>query len=185
MDEDRFDTIIRLLTATGSRRALAAVLSSLVTFGALPTDAKKRHKKKKPKKPKLNAFGCLNVGQPCRGKDAKCCSGICQGKKPKPGERDKSRCVGHDATSCVPGQTSCDGTGRFVPCTTSAGQGGDCYTTTGNAAFCSTSTACVSCRTDADCRPFCGPQAACTPCAGCDQTGGTACSGIGECVFPT
>ena len=35
------------------------------------------------------------------------------GQETEARERDKSRCVGHDATSCVPGQTSCDGTGRL------------------------------------------------------------------------
>ena len=51
-----------------------------------------RPEKKKNKKPKNNAFGCLNVGQACNGKNDKCCSGICDGKKPKKGKKDKSKC---------------------------------------------------------------------------------------------
>ena len=79
MDTDVFDSLARSLGAASSRRrALAAALGGLVTLGVLPTGAKKG----KTKKPKPNAFGCLNVGQKCRGKDSKCCSGICQGKKP-------------------------------------------------------------------------------------------------------
>jgi hypothetical protein len=188
MDASHFDAMSRSLGADASRRGLLGGVLATLSLGGrsrAKSTAKTRHQGTKRKKLQRNQFGCVNVGGKCRGKASNCCSGICQGKKPKRGERDKSRCVGHDAATCLPGQTACDGTGGFVPCTTSAGEAGDCYTTTGNAAYCSTSTACVSCRTDVDCRPFCGPQAACTPCAvGCEQTGGTACSGIGDCVFP-
>jgi hypothetical protein len=184
MDAARFDALARTLGDGASRRMVLGGVLTTLGLGTLPAGETAKAKNRRQQL-KRNQFGCVNVGGKCRGKASNCCSGICQGKKPKRGERDKSRCVGHDAATCLPGQTACDGTGGFVPCTTSAGEAGDCYTTTGNAAYCSTSTACVSCRTDVDCRPFCGPQAACTPCAvGCEQTGGTACSGIGDCVFP-
>ena len=29
----------------------------------------------------LNAYGCIDIGKPCRGKDAICCSAICQGRE--------------------------------------------------------------------------------------------------------
>ena len=66
MDGTRFDTLVRTLTHTRSRRGtLALALASLITLGAQPAVAKKS------KKPKPNAFGCLNAGQKCRGTASK------------------------------------------------------------------------------------------------------------------
>jgi hypothetical protein len=142
---------------------------------------------KKRKKLKLNQFGCINVGKPCRGKDSKCCSGICQGKKPKKGEKDKSRCVGHDEGTCSRGLRSvpCGGASNTF-CTNSRGQPGVCETTTGNAAHCNAVSDCFPCKRDVDCQPICGPKAACIQCGlFCPHTGGTACAGLadGDCDF--
>ena len=46
---------------------------------------------KRRKKPKFNDIGCLEVGEPCAGKDSRCCSGICRGKKGEEGHGDVRR----------------------------------------------------------------------------------------------
>jgi hypothetical protein len=175
-----FDTVHKSVARSRSRREAARSLALLLPF-ALPrlTEAKQR------KTAEPNAFGCLPVGQKCRGKNSKCCSGICQGKKPKKGKKDKSRCVGHDGSTCRPGQHTgeCGGVAN-IACTTSVGLAGSCATTTGNAAYCLSSGECFPCTRDADCQAVCGPQAACIQCATeCVARGGTACMGIETCTF--
>ena len=187
MDASSFDIIARSLTDLSSRRALlrglAATLGLQAAHASDGTDARKKRKKRR--KPKPNAFGCLNVGQPCGGKDERCCSSICQGKKPKQGEKDKSRCVAHHTGGCQAGQQEVFCGGANVDCTTSTGIEGVCDTTTGNAGYCMFSGTCSPCSKDADCRPVCGPGAACVKCATCIDDGGTRCVGIGPdaCTF--
>jgi hypothetical protein len=182
MDAKRFDTVTRSLTFAPSRRGilgltLAGALHLL--FGLANAEAKK----KKPKKLKKNKFGCVNVGNKCRGNSANCCSGICQGKKPKKGKKDKSKCVAHDTGTCQVSQDSCVvGT---TTCTTDDGQDGFCHGTTGNAGYCALFGNCFPCTKDADCQAFCGPVAACGVCEpDCAETGGTECFSLEECVFP-
>jgi hypothetical protein len=166
MDALRFDRLRRSLRAGSSRRGalqwLATAALNLGIAGRFPgvTRAKKRKKKLR-----YNTFGCVNVGGKCRGKDAKCCSGICQGKKPKKGEKDKSHCVAHDAASCQAGDTLtiCGGL-TDVECTSSSGELGTCGTTTGNAGYCLKDAACAQCTKDSDCIPMCGSNAACIVC---------------------
>jgi hypothetical protein len=134
---------------------------------------------KRRKKLKRNEFGCVNVGDACRGKDKNCCSGICRGKKPKRGEKDKSRCVGHDAQGCQAGQIEQFCGGTDVVCTTSTGDtAGFCDTTTGNAGYCSGEGMCIpgGCSKDADCIPVFGKGAACVLCDFCDE--GVGCAGL-------
>jgi hypothetical protein len=185
MHGSQFDNLIRSLT--GSRRRLlgggvALVAGQLGVFGA---GAKKKRKKRKLKKAKPNAFGCLNVGQPCNGDSGACCSGICDGTKPKKGKKDSSRCVAHDVGICTPGSNACtfEGVGACHP------SNPDCYClrTTGNAPFCGATgdigeleLFCRDCRQDTDCHEEFGPDAACAIfdgiCGGsCPDTGGTAC----------
>jgi hypothetical protein len=190
MDQNRFDALTRSWSEAASRRSvLGGILATMGHGVLLPGGAAAKRTKthRKRKKPKKNAFGCLNVGQRCRGKNRKCCSGRCQGKKPKKGEKDKSRCVGHDASTCLSGQTFpiCGG-GGFVSCTSSAGlSGGVCATTTGNAAYCAYVSDCFPCKKDTDCQAVCGPQAACIACAGsCPEAGGTICAGVAACALP-
>jgi hypothetical protein len=168
---------------TVSRRAalagLAAVLPFTVMLGVADAGSRKKNKKKrkKDKKPKNNAFGCLNVGQACNGKDDKCCSGICDGKKPKKGKKDTSKCVGHDASICQPGLDIC--LGVLLLCSNGNGA---CVTTTGNAPFCAGGTGvCTSCSRDSECvAAGFGIGAACTVCnIECPETGGTFCFSAG------
>lgn len=181
MDVVRFDALTRTLgTGASRRRVLGGVLAAL-GLGAL-APAGGVAKKKNRKKAKPNAFGCLNVGQKCRGKDAKCCSGICQGKKPKKGKRDTSTCAPHNTGICR--QDSCS-VGQNVPCNP-ANERCLCVVTTGEANFCANFTVpaeqlCRVCSKDRDCEVAFGPGAACIVlgglCAGfCPATGGTACA---------
>lgn len=189
VDNHRFVTVSRSLTDPPSRRD---VLRGLVAAG-LGLDVLRRPKRVvgkngRRKKPlRRNTFGCVDIGGPCRGKDKVCCSGRCHGRKPKQGNKDTSRCVAHDASTCQPGQriTEVCGGAVDVPCTASTGAGGACNTTTGNAPYCADELFCRACTKDADCRDFCGKAAACVICAGCAE-GGTACASpaVGVCDFP-
>ena len=125
----------------------------------------------------LNRFGCVDVGQACRGDDGVCCSGRCEGEAPTAGVPDTSRCVAHDTGSCQPGQAEC---GPNSSCTTSTGFTGTCNRTTGNALYCSSVTpACQPCAKDAECVASLGATAACViPCPGsCAETTGGQCTG--------
>jgi hypothetical protein len=165
MNAIRFDTLSRSLMAGSSRRTVlggwAATLGVLVLSRSEPVTAKKSKRKKRLR---FNQFGCVDVGGTCRGNSDNCCSGICEGKRPKKGKKDKSRCVGHDATSCGIGDTLAFCGGTDVGCTTSSGDMGDCATTTGNAPFCQGDGACLPCTKDADCIAQCGLKAACVVC---------------------
>ncbi|MGH2616580.1 MAG: hypothetical protein ACRDJC_15170 [Thermomicrobiales bacterium] len=179
MDASRFNRFTRARTAVPSRRVVLQGLVATVLGLAPAVPPSAVHPKKRKKKLKRNAFGCVDVGGKCRGKDSVCCSGICQGKKPKQGEKDRSRCVAHDTGGCQAGQTDtfCGPSGQNVDCTSSAGRDGVCVRTTGNAGYCLFARGCMACTKDADCQPACGPHAACVVCAGCAQ--GTACVGPG------
>jgi hypothetical protein len=167
----RIDVVIRSLAARAPRRGVLAVLAGVVlgltAAGPAPnTDAKRRRKKKRRKKQpplQFNAFGCLDVGQKCRGRDELCCSGICDGKKPQKGEPDKTRCLAHNTGGCAPQQDLCT-----TDPNTRCGASGICARTTGNAGFCLLSPPdglnCSACKNDADCVVGFGPGAACTVC---------------------
>jgi hypothetical protein len=176
----RFDRLARSLTVGTSRRSALALAAGVVGLASsLPDDssAKKKNKKAKP-----NEFGCLNVGQPCRGKSTNCCSGICQGKKPKKGKRDKSRCVGHNEGLCTPELNVCTiNDPALSVCNTDA----VCLETTGRGVFCGTNIPfseagnCRACSRDTDCVAFgFPPGSACaliTACGSCAATGFRAC----------
>lgn len=179
MDATRFDRLTRIFTDASSRRDLLRGLAGAASVMAATqfpgsADTKKKHKKKR-KKPQLNAYGCVDVGQACRGNDANCCSGLCEGNKPKKGKKDQSRCIGHDVGSCTAIQDVCTENGAA-----SCGSAAWCYRTTGNAGFCgSLSSECTVCAKDTDCdaKGF-GPGAACVFCTnGCPETNHTVCIG--------
>jgi hypothetical protein len=172
MDATNFDRLTRMLAGSASRRGLIHGLAIALGLGFTATDfvGSADAKKKKRKKPKKNDFGCLNVGKACNGKDGKCCSGLCKGKRPKKGKKDKSKCVAHDVGSCQADQDSCAGV--EIPC----GEGATCFRTTGQASFCGGEEAgeCVVCKKDTDCESDFGGGAACVVCPNCFETG-TAC----------
>lgn len=160
MDANRFDNLTRALTASPSRRRImrafaAAALAQAALPGPGPSVARKRKRKIK-----TNQFGCVDVGEKCYGKDARCCSGICAGN----GRR--SKCAARNQGGCSRDDNSCLGS---VPC----GVDGQCYRTTGKAGFCGDPAACDcdSCKKDADCEAEHGAGAACIVCI----TGGDDC----------
>jgi hypothetical protein len=171
MDAARFDHIVRSFGTGSSRRRLLSRLTAAALGVGVAGRFADRTTAKKKKKLVFNQFGCVDVGGKCRGNSANCCSNVCEGKKPKKGKKDKSRCVAHNTGSCQPGQDSCLGTA--FPC----GTNGLCFQTTGLAAFCSdTGTNCFDCKKDTDCEPLFGAGAACVVCFGdCPQTGEREC----------
>ena len=169
MDAARFDALTRRLTIPGARRRILHVMGSLGLAGVtrlLPWG--EAEAKKKRKKPKINQFGCIDVGRKCYGKSAQCCSGVCEGKK------KKSKCVAHDVRNCTPDDSSC---AVSVPC----GSNGECYQTTGKAGFCAEQGTCFcdACKKDKDCEADFGPGAACivcsSDCINVNGSKGTAC----------
>ena len=124
----------------------------------------------------FNRFGCVDVGQACRGDDSVCCSGRCAGVAPSPGQPDTSQCVAHDVGTCPPGTPTCP---LVTSCTTDTGFVGTCLPTTGAAAYCASAQTCAICTKDSDCIPIAGATAACV--AACDtrcpDTGGRLCAG--------
>ena len=166
MDADHFDAVLRSLSVGSTRRlvlrGLAGALFARETARhAGVAHAKKGKKRKKPLS--LNQFGCVKVGAKCRGKDDVCCSGICEGKKPKKGEKDKSKCVAHNTGGCSFGQDSC-----FVPIPCGVASGSTCFRTTGDGSICGVGAAgtCADCKKDQDCvAAGYGPGAACVICA--------------------
>jgi hypothetical protein len=183
-----FDALTRALTARFLRRTFSQGLVRAVVVMALTgcesataKNGKHTGHAKKRKKPLVfNDFGCLNVGAMCRGKDELCCSGICEGKKPKKGKRDRRRCAAHDTGGCLATTRQC----AAGSCTTSTGRAGGCVTTTGNAPYCADTIKGYPCAKDTDCQPFCGPLAACILCPPIpnDPTGGRHCAGPGDCT---
>lgn len=173
MDDVHFDHLTRRLVLGG----FAAALGLGIPRRPDGTSARKRRRKLN-----LNEFGCVNVGGKCGGRDSNCCSGLCQGKKPKQGKPDRSRCVAHDEGGCEAGLHPGGCGGSTVLCTTSVGKQGHCMTTTGNAGYCQASGLhCTPCQKDADCRSLCGAAAACVRCPpGCGGTD-TVCVAPEEC----
>jgi hypothetical protein len=173
MDVTHFDSLVRTLAQRSFPRRLLHLtgLAALVASAIRLPDVLRA---KKRKKLRVNQFGCVNVGGRCRGNDGACCSGICAGKKPKKGKKDKRRCVAHDASTCVAGQHPAECGGADVPCVTSLGSPGVCATTTGNAGYCFNAQPLESplCARDTDCQAFFGGSFGCIV---CPLTGNTRC----------
>lgn len=207
MDANHVAALYRALAIAAapirSRRGLLAGLTSGL-LGSLPLSlgcevAAAKNKKKKGKKkkkpspplppssppqspPAFNAFGCIDVGQPCRGNSSLCCSGVCEGAAPAPGQPDASVCVAHNAGICFADSDICS---VSAPVACKPGKSNcTCMLTTGNAGFCAeiihAEESCRLCSTDADCQAEFGAGAACVVLGGactaiCSATGRTAC----------
>lgn len=177
MDTIRHAHRARSLTGSSSRRGLLRGLGG-AALGLAPLHhlrdviARKRRRRKKP--PTFNLFGCQDNGGRCNGRNAFCCSGLCVGKSPKAGEKDKSRCVARNTSAeCGPNHDHCDAT---VSCTTSAGNPGECGFTTGRGGYCfDVDRPDLPCRRDPDCQQILGASAACV---WCQSTGLAHCVGI-------
>jgi len=168
VDHRRFIALPRSLRALPSRRTLLRRLAGAgLSLSLLPTlegeAMKKRRRKRKNNRPKLNQFGCVDVGGHCFGNDAHCCSGICEGTG------KSSRCVAHHELGCPADDDTCS---ESVPC----GTNGICYRTTGKAGVCARDAFCdcAPCRKDTDCEAQFGPGAACVVCSGdCNGVNGS------------
>ncbi len=153
MGASRVDGLARALTTAPTRRAVLhglAVVAGVASSGPPCAGRAKKHKSKV----RLNEFGCVNIGGTCRGKDALCCSGICQGKKPKKGKKDTSRCVAHNVGGCTVDRRFCLAGLPLAFCSETA----LCTITTGNAPFCGDGLmnadpedVCRPCRSDLEC----------------------------------
>jgi hypothetical protein len=192
MDGTQFDALSRSLTQ--SRRSLLGGALALAGgwLGVANTEARNKRKKKgkhrkKPKQLVFNQYGCVDVGQPCRGDSTNCCSGICEGVAPRKGKPDQSRCVAHNASICTPTLNMCS-TGSDSTCN-AINTNTHCTVTTGNAGFCADFTFgaarhCRECARDTDCQAEFGAGVACVVFTGicseyCPATGGTACMPAG------
>lgn len=177
MTPQLFDEAARQLGRALSRRALTqfalgVALARAAAESAGVAKARKRRKKRKHRKQPIvrNAFGCVDVGLPCAGNDANCCSGLCEGPGPKTGKKDASRCVAHDVGGCLENADICQGISPVC------GTGGTCFRTTGKASFCGLDDAkCVACQQDSDCELLFGAGAACVVCSQCVETNGATC----------
>ncbi len=201
MDTHRFDALARTLISRASRRGVLAGLASGL-LAVLPLtiggeEIKARKKRRKTKKPRLNAFGCVNVGQACAGNDGLCCSGSCEGEKPKKGKKDTSRCLAHHSGDCTTALNVCT-VGLPASKCGEAGADAHCLTTTGNAAYCAhmetfdPETNCRPCGKDTDCEADFGPGTACvvldggpyctreSSCTAYGSSQGTACVTVGS-----
>lgn len=193
MDRSAFDRLARWIGADTSRRcvlrsAFAAALSGVT--GTAPLGAETIAAKKGAKL-KRNTYGCVDVGKPCRGRDAVCCSGICKGKRPKKGQRDRSKCVAHNVGGCTLDRALC-----INPTLAACSKTAKCLVTTGKAPFCaendfSHEANCKPCGQDADCEAMgFGQGSACVllhtegtcakGCEGINGSQGTACLAPGR-----
>ena len=206
MDQHHLTTWTRSLSSLPSRRdVLRGLAGAGLGLSALRlSDAvAAKHKNKKGKKRKrkktsqtpitpppftlpplvFNQFGCVEVGQPCRGDNTNCCSGICQGSAPTPGQPDTSRCAAHDTGTCRQDiEGLCTIPDLFLATCNNRTDCG-CIRTTAGSNYCAELfggpgfSQCVSCERDADCIAAGLPAAsACAPvspgrCAGTCATG--------------
>jgi hypothetical protein len=177
VDQTRLERLTKALIAIPSRRDVLRGLSGLgLALGAarLPVvvDAKKRKhkKKKKDKKAKPNAFGCLEVGDPCKNAD-QCCSGICEGKK----------CRSHDTGTCNQKGPEICSIDPPIALTCNNDAACRCFGTTAGSIVCAQyanqELNCADCQRDADCAALGFPSGSvCAPftvgaCAGQCQSG--------------
>lgn len=183
MDATRFDNLARALERRSPRRAALGMLGGGLAALLTRLRIERVEAKKGKKKPKLNEYGCVNVGGKCRGKDALCCSGICQGKKPKKGKADKRKCVAHNVGSCTPQRSLCV-TGSAVSYCTPGKFDAVCVATTGNAGYCASNVGlgpanCRICSTDQECEAQGFPAgSACVILTGPGCVGASDCNGI-------
>ena len=151
MDTDRFATLSRALGAGISPWSVLSRVLATLGLSALPLSGQRGR----------NASGARGSSQriwflslPRQGQ--RLLLGHLPGQEAEKGEKDTSKCVGHDQSTCQPGQMESVCGGTTVQCTTSTGDAtGLCETTTGNAAYCVANARCWPCTKDTDCQPFC------------------------------
>jgi hypothetical protein len=163
---DRFDTDLRSLFRAPSRRAVfrglagTGLVLGIARMSDLVEAKKKRKHKKKLKKAKPNAFGCLSVGKLCRNV-VQCCSGVCNGRK------GKRTCRAHGTGVCdQQAEGICTAVNPRLSACNNAGTCA-CFETTAGSNFCGNQVvdrACAECKKDADCEALGFPAgSACIP----------------------
>jgi hypothetical protein len=184
VDLHRFVILPRAMTGYPSRRnVLRGLVGAGLGLGGARLPEGTAARKKRKRKVRRNAFGCVNVGDSCKNA-RQCCSGICKGKQ------GRKTCRAHNVDVCRAGQREDSCGGATAPCAANGIPGGFCATTTGNAGYCRGDITCSPCTKDVECVSACGVSAcgvsaACIRCeAGCPDTGGTACVGFGLCQSP-
>lgn len=176
MEGAQFDNLLRGL-ATSRRTYIGGLLASAGGWLTPATgESKRKGKKRKPRKGKPNAFGCLNVGKLCKSAD-QCCSGICEGKK------RKRKCVAHGTGTCDQQGPEICVPDPPIALTCNNDMTCRCFRTTGDSIVCARyepAVSCVQCARDADCESAgllagssCVPFSE-GPCAG-NCAGGMAC----------
>jgi hypothetical protein len=188
MDHHRFRPLTHMPSRRDVLRGLTGTAISLTSLRSPNTSEARKKRKHKRKRDKLqrNEFGCVDVGGNCLGDSVNCCSGICDGRKPKQGKKDSSVCVAHDTAGiCFADSDTCT-VGLDVYCNADNDHC-FCFLTTGNVGFCGdfevasgSDSICRDCAKDTDCQDEFGPGAACVflgaACsANCPDTGRTAC----------
>lgn len=149
MDLSRFDTLVRTLGTTSSRRTVLRALVGVVLAGLGLVGAER-----------AGAAGCRAVGKPCSRK-RQCCSGVCK----------RSRCRAHNVGTCDASTSPCGA----PACNNRAGC--SCFITTGGATFCSAADQqCANCVRDNDCVASMGPGAACVDFANGGAICGSSCA---------
>ena len=165
MDGHGFDLLTkRLALLTTRRQGFRTVLAGAGVAGLLGLETEDA------------AAACGGAGKRCK-KGNQCCSGICQGKKPKKGKKDRSVCVAHHEDICTAAHRACTGDPR-PNCNPDHPQA-TCFRTTGQAGYCGLDVipACIPCRKDTDCHEPLGEGSACVVCSACPE-------GKGMCVPP-
>lgn len=168
MNQQSFDILTRSLSGSPSRRQLLRGLVSMgfglgaMRLSGIAKARKKRKPKKKTKGAKPNAFGCLEVGDPCKKSD-QCCSGICDGKK------GKRKCLAHGAGTCAQDGVGYCSAANPTALTCNNDDFCFCLETTAGSIFCAdvhigTGITCTNCQRDADCVALgFPPGSACAP----------------------
>ena len=205
MDQHYFDGLSRTLARLPSRRdvlrGLAGAglgLGALRQPDAIAAKKKGRHKKTRKKHPPspplqpslqlplvFNQYGCVEVGQACRGDNSLCCSGICDGAVPaNEHEPDNSRCAAHGSGTCHQDREGICTIPNLALATCNNRSNCGCIRTVAGSNFCAElfsggpgSSQCAFCQRDADCVALgLPPETACAPvfdgiCAGLCPTG--------------
>jgi hypothetical protein len=207
MDQHRLTTWKRAFSGVPSRRdvlrglvgAGLGLCSLRLTDVVAAKDKKQRKQRRRKKQAQapvtapsfelpplvINEFGCIDVGQACRGDSALCCSGTCNGAAPAAGQPDSSRCAAHNTGTCrQQAEGFCTTPAREVTACNNR-QDCVCFRTTGGSNFCGipNTAQCAACQRDADCEVLGFPsKSACLPFSEGRCAGG--CSGGMACMAP-
>ena len=90
MDSNRFDSLAKTIGRRRSRRSAFQALAATALTAASVRLGLSEEPAAAAQVTTERRFDCLAVGDSCNGKDDKCCSGRCEGKKGKKGGRART-----------------------------------------------------------------------------------------------